>query len=799
VDATIKVWFNGTLIADGPAVDNRICWFNTFGDGHYHAEATWNGITRSGDLDANPFDGDPPLGQPCITIPFVTEFNVLVSGCDYPLEKATVNVSNCGSGQTGADGKFHCVPSVDLFDTGATVTVTYKDRTQTKEVDFAAYWEAHNVVICEVSFGYVDRLCGCLEDGCRHTYEGLTTGSVALEWDGHELGTVSPGADSYWCIQPLKYGVVDGDTIDWTASAPGYLEQSGTFEATCTYKGTTDRAAPCPLSIFLVNGVLEVPLVPDSDHCCQHTCEVPGMVYASTVTVDDGFGSVTLTPRPRDDTPFDAACNWSACDTRPVYQRCHFPPPPDGTEYTVAFGFDGQLAYCVCGRPPLGQGPCATVASQLPIQNGPYFEDTSYTLNSCCPLDLTVTFRAKTPDADFLGLGDIYGCGALITLHYQSDCVYGGDAAYGCALPDHITATFDNSTLWGDLAGTTVTLPLNASTGDYESACLSTSTDGGHCDPSGATEGLLTVTLTQEADCKADATAQWSGGTHASGCADGACGYYGTATATGIFIGGSGALFFPSMGYVSGGSGSFAPVSFDFVETWDSVTAPALPAGWNTSGLDPVTTATGPAGSESGGNSLSADGPGFRTIYRNSLDPHGGNLRLEALTRGGPGGAPILVLFLRGSGAANGYGSMADYALLFEIADGGAQARFVIEKGNGAFHLSGETEIANPYPDTPTTFFGEWYRCVFTADGPTLSGAIQRLTDGYWWHGAAGWQPGFATCVSVSDSTYSGPGQFGIVISAWNEPTGGEPTQLCWSDDFKMGPLGASITLGIPA
>jgi hypothetical protein len=362
---------------------------------------------------------------------------------------------------------------------------------------------------------------------------------------------------------------------------------------------------------------------------------------------------------------------------------------------------------------------------------------------------------------------------------------------YGSDLPASITVTFDSSVVWGDLAGTTITIDFDPALGDYPSACLTTTTDGGNCDGGGATEGLLTVTLTVVSSGVVDAVAQWSGGTHGTDCADGSCSYYGTASGTGIPEDNSShTLTFGPFGYTAGGSGTFLPgetFGSPTTEDWDGVTAPALPAAW-----DDISSSyqTATAWARSSPNSVAAVGiASDKYLTYGTADTSSGNIVVAAsfyATSWASDNTVIASVFCRSSTtdpSAHCYKAYISFgtttgAVVLEALTGGGQL-VLADVGNVVF--------------AATTA----YRLTLAASGSALAVSVERESDGHWLQADGTWAATEAFCLSAADTTFSGAGYFGLGMS------NNASAFSLMSDDYTWTPITdpgtpATISLQVP-
>lgn len=381
---------------------------------------------------------------------------------------------------------------------------------------------------------------------------------------------------------------------------------------------------------------------------------------------------------------------------------------------------------------------------------------------------------------------------------------YGGG---GAGLPQYVTVTFDSSPIWGALANQTVTIDYDPTLGDYPSLCLATSIDGGHCDGSGATEGLLTITLSQTSPGVVSATAQWTGGIAGSGCADGSCEYYGTASASGITQGGSpGILAFAAMAYQAGGVGSFKPnqtLGTPYKQDWDGVTAPALPSDWSTLGLPlpPQTSSSPPVAAESSPNVIigtTNTSSGAQIIYLDTVDSSGGNVLVQAdfAVLSGVGWGQLFgrVSNISGFMFVTGTWPSAYFVELF-IDAGAGTAEFVLI----AYYVDGSGHDVGSTLGTlggVSISAGAYYTLSLLCDDSSIAVWVQRKSDGFWLQPTATWGAGFAAAIAVTDLWVEGSGLAAIGLLSGSST----PMQ---SDNFSVTPLvgsgsPATISLSVP-
>lgn len=338
-----------------------------------------------------------------------------------------------------------------------------------------------------------------------------------------------------------------------------------------------------------------------------------------------------------------------------------------------------------------------------------------------------------------------FGVGASSYYYYAGGSV---------GLPSTVAVTFDGSTTWGSYAGQTITLSYDAALGDYPSLCLATVTDGGHCDPSGSTEGLLTITLSQTSPGVVSATAQWTGGTVGSGCADGGCEYYGTASRAGITEGGAaGVMTFASMAYSAGGSGSFTPGA-TYTQTWDGVTAPATPSDWTAVGSPNTlaTSSTPPMAPVSSPNVLAGGGI---LVYKSA---QAADVQVSAAIacHDVSVGASIQLAARALYGDKNLFETA--YSLSVDLLDTNKFVLLTVSIGDMEYTL-GYITISSVANDT-------WYTLKLVCSGTTISACFQRDSDGSWLNTSGDWQPGEVACITAVDTRISAGGYVGFLTDS---------------------------------
>ncbi len=296
-------------------------------------------------------------------------------------------------------------------------------------------------------------------------------------------------------------------------------------------------------------------------------------------------------------------------------------------------------------------------------------------------------------------------------------------------------------------------------------ACETTTTDGGICDTVGSTNGLVTVTLTPNGDGTCNVTAQWTGGVPGSGCADGSCSYYGTASLDHVPMDNSPhALVFTSFTYTAGGRAIYS-------QNWDGVTAPALPSDWVWSSPSQwATTASAPVGSISGGNAVGWLLPGSGNVGGwNTRDGADGNVCWSASvcstdTFIGSADQPEVFLRVRCSSATSQSTEYQAQFVWFNGPFGGGSALYIHR------WLSGTGSTLATLVGFPVST-SVWYNVAFTCVGSSLSVVVQRLSDGFYLNSSGAWQSGAATALSATDSNITGEGYVGLIATSDSSPS----------------------------
>lgn len=384
------------------------------------------------------------------------------------------------------------------------------------------------------------------------------------------------------------------------------------------------------------------------------------------------------------------------------------------------------------------------------------------------PAPLTLTLSSKAGQCATYGYGGYYGSG-------------------GTGLPATIRATFNSATFWGSQASQTYTLSYNPANDDYEAPCLTTNTDGGHCDPSGTTYGLLTVALSPAGTGLCNATAQWTGGTfNIAVCAAGSCSYYGAAQALGVPTNSTSTpLVFSLFQYSAGNVGNFAPgqtYSVVTTQNWDG--SGSLPAGWtfNAAGGSSWTINTSPAfAALSGSNVLQITTNGSGEAHYSTADTTSGNVLVQSAfgVTGFTGSSATLNLIARGSSLTSNLSTATCYLAVLTLAATGGIAQINSVVSGTSTQLVGLTGL--------TFSHSAWYTAFLECDGSNISMSVRRESDGAWLGTGGAWQSSETPCLTIIDSSVTGSGDCGFFVSA----AGADSTYL---DNFVM--TGISGTAG---
>ncbi|MDR3634356.1 MAG: carboxypeptidase-like regulatory domain-containing protein [Isosphaeraceae bacterium] len=516
----------GTLTTDSTG---EVSWPDVgHKSGTYTLVSVWNGAqTQTVTVNVTQCQGYT------VGFTFVDKTTTQVLGCNGPISGATVT---CGPVSGTTDGSGNCtldwshnVPPTPFVETitiptGPTRTVTV----------------GNNILFpgnpCSTQETFQNQVCvstsGCFE----------VTGFEVEISCGTESFSGTTSSSGELCFVP---------TTDWgnqtatvTVSKPPYYQTvTHTYDLTLAVTGQFANGAICELHIDLP---------PIDCYICCNGCHGP---VPSSINITDLNGNHTASIHVLSGPP--GLCQASTIYHAPISTNaCGAPVVPIQVTYTLDLGPTTGIWTLIAnwGARECISDPTSFYAYPIPGDSPPLVTDVAtVVLGAICGPPVS-------------GSGTMPASGSVGSPNPVAGPVSISDActtySSGCVLPSAITVNFDGSALLGSLAGTSLSVAYDSGLGDYPTSCLTTTTDGGRCDPTAPTEGLLTITLSLTGTGTVNATAQWTGGTHLSTCADGSCSYYGTATGSGLPMNNAPqTLSFSSMTYSSGGSGSFAPSS----------------------------------------------------------------------------------------------------------------------------------------------------------------------------------------------------------------------------------------------
>lgn len=200
-----------------------------------------------------------------------------------------------------------------------------------------------------------------------------------------------------------------------------------------------------------------------------------------------------------------------------------------------------------------------------------------------------------------------------------------------------------------------------------------------------------------------------------------------------------------------------APSALIYSQNFDGVTAPALPSGWTFTPASPAKITT-TAWSSSGANALSMpiDQAAADYAVYNLADTNNGDvivstmIQFNSLTGFNKGG-----VFARGGGSTSTIST--SYQLIAERSGTSPNPGLYLYVGNP----NSPTQIANITSGSIFTNGVPYYlelKCL----GASISGRVRRGTDGYWLNSSGTWTATESTAFSVTDSTLSSAGYFGL-------------------------------------
>lgn len=351
------------------------------------------------------------------------------SGCDGALSGVAVTLSGYITGGCTTDGTGACCFTPTSYGAGPlTVTATYNGRAQTVTVTTPTIGNA-----CSFAFGYVTRLCCCVNNGCSGEPFSFAI-TVTVTVNGTSAGSGTTDSNGRVCITPT-YGTLPGDTVVFTATAPtGFLDASLTVTlatslgpgcgasgaiTACLNQWTVDNGLqPCNSAGDCHSvtswGTITLPI--NSASFCCNTQGCPDYPNPLTLTVNDGLGDISVT------TTGDA-CHWTGCATRSASEVENSTCTGFGPGSVLIFvQFDGaNVGISVCEFSSLFPQDGATCTPGTGIGTGLHcpscggsLQDTAaipMTFSSCNPIDGSGTIT--TPDVVFQR---IYGTSMTATV-----------------------------------------------------------------------------------------------------------------------------------------------------------------------------------------------------------------------------------------------------------------------------------------------------------------------------------------------------------------------------------------------
>jgi hypothetical protein len=189
-------------------------------------------------------------------------------------------------------------------------------------------------------------------------------------------------------------------------------------------------------------------------------------------------------------------------------------------------------------------------------------------------------------------------------------------------------------------------------------------------------------------------------------------------------------------------------------ESWDGVTAPAVPGGW-TAGTGWATSTVAYSFTPTSSPNMAAFTPSSNGTYYltyGTTDGNSGNCVVQANVGsfGTIGNNVRLGVTARGSSATPG-GSATMYTGWIDYGIGAA----------GISKIVSGTETAIATTNT-TSLTANWFTLFFQLNGASLELIVIRLSDSYEMNGSGVFVPTSATAASVSDGTISGAGYAGL-------------------------------------
>jgi hypothetical protein len=222
-------------------------------------------------------------------------------------------------------------------------------------------------------------------------------------------------------------------------------------------------------------------------------------------------------------------------------------------------------------------------------------------------------------------------------------------------------------------------------------------------------------------------------------------------------------------------------------QNWDGVVAPAIPAGWTVDSPIVTTTQTGGVAGitpTSSPNMLALLASGTNSHYfatYGTTDGNGGNVIVQAnfnspsVTNNHTWG-----LTARGSASALNVTSTTFYWLQFSA----FRAEAILYK-----MISGaQTQIA--ILSGITIVVPDWYTVYLACNGSTISGSVQRASDGYWLAGSGSWTAGSGPALFAPDTSITGSGYSGLTLQARSDDA--------VSDDWALSAAAPPSSIPVP-
>lgn len=217
-------------------------------------------------------------------------------------------------------------------------------------------------------------------------------------------------------------------------------------------------------------------------------------------------------------------------------------------------------------------------------------------------------------------------------------------------------------------------------------------------------------------------------------------------------------------------------------ETWDGVTAPAIPSGWTVDSPLVTSTANTPS---SAPNALAypiASGGSFGLATWGTADGHSGNVQLSSTLRfvnSSGAGPQQLWLYARGSALATAanWGTASAYVLY--VQRNGPPDVNLYQRVGGTNTLLASLGTGTLLADATN------YRFYLLCYGSTIQVRAQRLSDGLWLNSSAAWvadSTNSTIALSVSNSAIAASSGYSGLGYYLPNTTGGD----LWSDDFLL-------------